>query len=90
MKRILTLSTMLCLLASCGGDDAATTAAGGSSASTITISGAFSVSKSTNIGINSITENKVFCMAFNEDATSGSSEIDDADGSFAVEGLPCK
>ena len=27
-------------------------------------------------------------MAFNEDATSGSSEIDDTDGSFAVEGLP--
>jgi len=90
MKKVLSFTAMMCLLASCG-DDTASSGSGSSSGATpssITISGAFNVSKSTNIGINSITENKVFCMAFNEDATSGSSEIDDTDGSFAVEGLP--
>jgi hypothetical protein len=90
MRKVLSLTTMMCLFASCGSDSdsASSSGGGGSSASSITISGAFNISKSTNIGVNGITDNKVFCIAFNEDATSGSSEIDDADGSFAVEGLP--
>jgi hypothetical protein len=76
----------MCLFTSCGGDSDSPAS---SSSSSITISGAFNLSKSTNIGINSVADNIVFCMAFDvSNPASGTSEIDDSDGSFAVTGLP--